>query len=110
MSDAQKAMAAAAAGEQTLEAPGLLDQIVEEGRLARDPESKARAKDMVSAFVNSVLADAPTVSRDAEALIKSQIARIDHLLSIQLNEIMHHSAFQKLEGSWRGLKHLMDQS
>jgi type VI secretion system protein ImpC len=109
MSDAQKAMAATAS-EQSVEKAGLLDQIVEEGRLARDPETRARARDMVSAFVNSVLADAPTVSRDAEALIKSQIARIDHLVSIQLNEILHHEAFQKLEGSWRGLKHLMDQS
>jgi type VI secretion system protein ImpC len=109
MSDAQKAMAATATS-QTVEQPGLLDQIVEEGRLARDPESRARAKDLLGAFVSSVLADAPSMSRDAEALIKSQIARIDHLLSIQLNEVMHHASFQKLEGSWRGLKHLMDQS
>ena len=38
------------------------------------------------------------------------IAQIDHLLSLQLNEIMHHPEFQKLEGSWRGLKYLMDNS
>ena len=51
-----------------------------------------------------------TVSHDAEAMINARIAQIDHLLSIQLNEILHHAAFQKLEGSWRGLKYLMDQS
>ena len=51
-----------------------------------------------------------TVSKDAEAMINARIAQIDHLLSIQLNEILHHAAFQKLEGSWRGLQHLMDQS
>jgi type VI secretion system protein ImpC len=27
-----------------------------------------------------------------------------------LNEILHHPAFQKLEGSWRGIKYMMDQS
>jgi len=43
-------------------------------------------------------------------MINARIAQIDHLLSIQLNEIMHHASFQKLEGSWRGLKHLMDHS
>ena len=43
-------------------------------------------------------------------MINARIAQIDHLLSIQLNEIMHHPAFQKLEGSWRGLKYLMDNS
>ena len=51
-----------------------------------------------------------TVSRDAEAMINARIAQIDHLLSIQLNEILHHPTFQKLEGSWRGLKYLLDQS
>src|SRR5438046_10689163 len=51
-----------------------------------------------------------TVTRDAETMSTARIALIDHLLSIQLNEILHHPSFQKLEGSWRGLKYLMDQS
>jgi type VI secretion system protein ImpC len=29
---------------------------------------------------------------------------------LQINEILHNSAFQKLEGSWRGLQHLASQS
>jgi type VI secretion system protein ImpC len=32
------------------------------------------------------------------------------LISLQLNEVLHHEAFQKLEGTWRGLKYLLDQS
>jgi type VI secretion system protein ImpC len=51
-----------------------------------------------------------TVTKDAETMINQRIAQIDHLLSIQVNEIMHHAAFQKLEASWRGLKYLLDQS
>ncbi|HEY2014933.1 MAG TPA: type VI secretion system contractile sheath large subunit, partial [Bryobacteraceae bacterium] len=51
-----------------------------------------------------------TVSKDAEAMITARIAQIDHLLSIQLNEVLHAQPFQKLEGTWRGLKYLMDQS
>jgi type VI secretion system protein ImpC len=43
-------------------------------------------------------------------MINARIAQIDHLISIQLNEILHHESFQKLEGSWRGLKYLMDNS
>ena len=31
-------------------------------------------------------------------MINARIAQIDHLLSLQLNEIMHHPEFQKLEG------------
>jgi len=51
-----------------------------------------------------------TVSRDAEATIQARIAQIDRLLSLQLNEVLHHPSFQKLEGTWRGIKYLMDQS
>ena len=51
-----------------------------------------------------------TIARDAEMMINARIAQIDHLVSLQLNEIMHNAAFQKLEGSWRGVKYLMDQS
>src|SRR5678815_6144472 len=31
-------------------------------------------------------------------------------VSLQVNEILHHAEFQRLEASWRGLKYLMSQS
>jgi type VI secretion system protein ImpC len=107
-SEAQKA--AQQGSEQTLESTGLLDQIVEEGKLARDPASRERGKNLVREFVAQVLEGAMTVSKDAEAMINARIAQIDHLVSLQLNEVLHAAPFQKLEGSWRGLKYLMDQS
>src|ERR1039457_5444080 len=108
MSEVQKA-APAQPVEQTVE-HSLLDQIVEEGRMARDPAAKERGKDLVKEFVNQVLEGAMTVSKDAEMMINARIAQIDHLVSLQLNEVLHAKQFQKLEGSWRGLKYLMDQS
>jgi type VI secretion system protein ImpC len=109
MSDAQKATSSLQATETTEEV-SLLDQIVQEGRLARDPAAKERGKNLVKEFVSQVLEGAMTVSKDAEAMISARIAQIDHLVSIQLNEVLHHPDFQKLEGTWRGLKYLMDQS
>jgi len=109
MSDPQKAVLGQTAGEETAE-HSLLDQIVEEGRLARDPASRERGRNLVKEFVAQVLEGAMTVSKDAEAMINARIAQIDHLVSIQLNEVLHHKDFQKLEGSWRGLKYLLDQS
>jgi type VI secretion system protein ImpC len=101
----------AAAKEQVLEKSGsLLDKIVDEGRLAKDEGAKGRGKDLVKEFVAQVLEGSMTVTRDAETMINARIAQIDHLLSIQLNEILHDPSFQKLEGSWRGLKYLLDQS
>jgi type VI secretion system protein ImpC len=83
---------------------------VEQGRLARDPAARERGKNLVKEFVQQVLEGAMTVSKDAEAMINARIAQIDHLVSLQLNEVMHNPAFQELEGSWRGLKFLLDHS
>src|SRR5580698_5917378 len=109
MADAKQTAAAQEATEQVVES-SLLDQIVEEGRLAKDDSARERGKGLVKEFVAQVLEGSMTVTRDAETMINSRIAQIDHLLSIQLNEILHHPQFQKLEGSWRGLKYMLDQS
>src|SRR5277367_6825092 len=104
--------AAAAAGqavEQQAE-QSLLDQIVSQGRFNRDAATLERGRDMVKEFVSQVLEGHMTLTRDAEASIQARIAQIDHLISLQLNEVLHYPAFQKLEGTWRGLKYLIDQS
>jgi type VI secretion system protein ImpC len=109
MADTQSAVAPATASEQVLE-KGLLDQIVEEGRFGVEPASKERGKNLIKEFVAQVLDGSMTIARDAEMMINARIAQIDHLVSLQLNEVMHNAAFQKLEGTWRGVKYLMDQS
>jgi type VI secretion system protein ImpC len=102
---AQPAQAEAAEQERSL-----LDQIMEEGRLARDESQKEYARDLVSEFVKQIMEGTMVVSKDTEAMINARIAQIDKLLSVQLNEIMHHPDFQKLEGSWRGLNYLVMNS
>src|SRR6202451_2111574 len=108
MADAKKQAASTTTIEK--EQVGLLDQIVESGRFGQEASAKERGKNLVKEFVAQVLDGSMTVAKDAEMMINARIAQIDHLLSIQLNEILHHAAFQKLEGSWRGLKYLLDQS
>jgi type VI secretion system protein ImpC len=125
MADAQAA-SPAAVSEQS-EQISLLDQIVnqvhsgpepssnlspaelEEAKAARQ-RSRQRGKDLIKEFIAQVLDGTITVAKDAEMMINARIAQIDHLVSLQLNEIMHHPSLQKLEGTWRGLKYLMDQS
>ncbi len=107
MAEMEKAAATAAAGQTT--ESGLLDQIVAQGRYA-DTAARERGRDLVKEFVAQVLDGSMTVARDADQMITARIAQIDHLVSLQLNEVLHHPQFQKLEGTWRGLKYLMDQS
>ncbi|BAH40913.1 MAG TPA: type VI secretion system contractile sheath large subunit [Gemmatimonas aurantiaca] len=88
----------------------LLDQIVEQGRMGKDADAKSKGKDLVKRFVSEVLEGSITINRDTETMINARIAQIDHLLSLQLNEILHHPEFQRLESSWRGLQYLIKNS
>jgi type VI secretion system protein ImpC len=106
MAEAKSAKKGAAV--ETTQEVGLLDQILDEGRFAES--TKERGKDLIKEFVSQVIDGSMTVAKDAELMIIARIAQIDHLLSIQVSEILHHPDFQKLEGSWRGLHHLVHQS
>jgi len=101
-----------AKAQATTAAPAgsILDEIVEQGRLGKDEGARQRGRDLVSQVVRQVLDGQMTVSRDLEAAIESRIAQIDHLLSLQLNEILHHPRFQQLEATWRGIRYLMENS
>lgn len=99
-----------ALAEEVQKEGSLLDAIVAESRIARSETERSRAKDLISEFVQQVLEGAVVVKKDLETAINARIAAIDELLSAQLNEVIHAPEFQKLEGSWRGLRYLVDQS
>jgi type VI secretion system protein ImpC len=88
----------------------LLDQIVDQGRFGSEPAARERGKGLVKSFVEEVLKGEIRIAADTEAMINARIAQLDHLVSIQLNEIMHHPELQQLESAWRGLKYLLSQS
>ena len=98
---------ATANGTATL---SLLDKIVLEGKMARDPSQKAYAQDLVGEFVGQVLDEGMKVSADTVKSIKDRIAQIDQLITNQLNEIMHSPDFQRIEAAWRGLSYLVMNS
>jgi type VI secretion system protein ImpC len=108
-SDAEKAKTESTVTQEQAE-PSILSRILEEGRLARNEVQAQQARDMISEFVQQIMQGEMVVSKDTEAMINARIAQIDKLLTVQLNEIIHAEDFQKLEGSWRGLRHLVFES
>lgn len=50
------------------------------------------------------------INEDVIKTIHAIIAKLDSLLTNQINEIIHHPDFQKLESSWRGLEYLLKNS
>jgi type VI secretion system protein ImpC len=105
MSKTEQQAAQAAASETSL-----LEQIVDQGRFGAEAPARERGRGLVRRFVEEVLEGTITVKPDTEAMLNARIAEIDRLISLQLNEIMHHPDLQKLEGTWRGLKYLLGQT
>ncbi len=111
MADKEEQTAAESArAEEVKEEKSLLDRIIEDGRMAREESQREWAKDVIGEFVSQVMEGVITVSKDTEAMINARISQIDQLISRQLNEVLHHPDFQKLEASWRGLHYLVQQS
>jgi len=96
--------------EEQAQEVSLLDQILTEGRLARDEYQKEGAKNMIAEFVGQVMSGEIVMSKNMDVAINARIAEIDRLVTAQMNAIMHHEDFQKLEGSWRGIHHLVKNS
>ncbi|MBV8457976.1 MAG: type VI secretion system contractile sheath large subunit [Acetobacteraceae bacterium] len=91
---------------ETVEGMNFLDQVVAATRQT-EPD---RAQELVKTLVSEALAGTVTFDRNLGRTIDRAIAAIDAKLSAQLNAIMHHPRFLQLEGSWRGLNHLVMNS
>jgi type VI secretion system protein ImpC len=64
----------------------------------------------VQTLAEQVLKETSVVSDDAVETIEGIIAEIDRKLTEQVNLILHHEQFQKLEGTWRGLHYLVNNT
>lgn len=106
MSSAQQS---GAAGAQASETTSLLDQVISATK-PQDQKEADRAKNYFKQFLESAVKPGQVVSKDVETNIKFWIGELDKTLTAQLNQIMHHPDFQKLESTWRGLHYLVHQS
>lgn len=73
-------------------------------------EAKTAVQAAVQTLAQQALSLSMTVSNDAYKAIESIIAEIDTRLSEQINNIIHHPDFLKLESAWRGLHYLVNNT
>ena len=69
-----------------------------------------QAQDLIANLAKQAGTGMVKWDRNLTVTINKAINQIDALMSKQLSAIMHHEKFQKLEGSWRGLHHLIMNS
>ncbi|WP_270937155.1 type VI secretion system contractile sheath large subunit [Falsiroseomonas oryzae] len=102
----EAASSAAGAATTTEGSLGLLDQVVSATK-ATEPD---RAQDLVKNLVEQALQGTVTFDKNLSRTFDRAIAAIDAKVSAQLNAIMHDPKFTKLEGTWRGLHYLVQNS
>ncbi|MCX8744664.1 type VI secretion system contractile sheath large subunit [Snodgrassella sp. B3882] len=64
----------------------------------------------INVFLKMIQDSSQTVDRLDKTLLDFHIAKLDKLISNQLDNILHHPEFQAIEGTWRGLKFLVDRT
>lgn len=111
MSDeAQEGIDAAAEEAATAEL-SLLEGIMAETKMRPSDEGYDIAKRGVEHFIAEMLEQGADADEKVDKSVADRmIAQIDEKLSSQLDEILHHEEFQKMESSWRGLKLLIDRT
>lgn len=64
----------------------------------------------VKTLAEQALESSVVVSNDVVNTINAIMAEIDRKLTEQINLILHHPDFQQLEGAWRGLSYLVNNT
>ena len=77
---------------------------------ARDTQKQTAVQNAIRTLAQQALASTQLISTDVTRTISAMIAEIDRKLSEQINRIMHHEDFKALEGTWRGLHHLVNNT
>lgn len=102
MSEAQRQ----AAATTTTQEASILDQAI---GLTKQTD-RDTAADLIKTLTEQALQGTVRFDRNLTKTIQQAVAGIDKKMSAQLAEIMHNEKFLKLEGSWRGLHHLVMNS
>ena len=76
----------------------------------KSDQAKTAVESAVKTLAEQALANTGLISDDALRSIESIVAEIDKKLTDQVNEIIHHEEYQKLESSWRGLAYTVNNS
>ncbi len=75
-----------------------------------DIPCESRLTAALQVFLDLASQDAELVERIDKTLLDEYIARIDAAVSQQLDAVLHHPDFQRIEAAWRSLRFLVERS
>lgn len=88
---------------------GDINAFLDDAALSDAPAGE-RLTAAMQVFMDCIRKSGEPVEKLDKALIDYHIAELDYQISRQLDAVMHHEAFQKVESLWRGLKQLVDST
>jgi type VI secretion system protein ImpC len=94
---------------ETIESDDFASLLQQEFKPKSD-RAKEEVESAVHTLAQQVLEGEALLADDVIGTINAIIAEIDAKLTEQINHIMHHEDFRKLEGAWRGLHHLVNNT
>ena len=90
--------------------PSEFDSLLNKEFKPKSEQAGEAIKNAVSTLAQHVLDRKDIIADEPIKMIEAIRAEIDRKLSEQINKIVHHEDFQKLEGTWRGLHHLVNNT
>ena len=109
MAEAEKDQQQAAA--ETAADESLVGSILQETlKMKPADEEYAIARQGMAAFIAELMTPERKGERIQQKMVDEMIAEIDQKMSKQLDQILHHETFQKMESAWRGLKFVVDRT
>ncbi|MBS0428107.1 MAG: type VI secretion system contractile sheath large subunit [Proteobacteria bacterium] len=76
----------------------------------RSDEAKSAVEQAVQTLAQQALSQTQLIGKDVTKSIEAMIAAIDAKLTEQINKIIHHPEYQKLESAWRGLHYMVNNT
>ncbi|WP_234197432.1 type VI secretion system contractile sheath large subunit [Pseudacidovorax sp. NFM-22] len=76
----------------------------------RSDEAKSAVETAVLTLAQQALSNTALIGKDVTQSIQAMIAAIDAKLTEQVNKIIHHPDYQKLESAWRGLHYMVNNT
>jgi type VI secretion system protein ImpC len=99
-----------AAVAQTTETASDFSALLKKEFKPKSDRAREEVENAVRTLAAQVLEDKDLIADDAVNSINAIIAEIDRKLAEQINLIIHNAQFQALEGSWRGLHYLVNNT
>ena len=90
--------------------PSEFESLINKEFRPKTEQAKTAVQEAVKTLAEQAIGAGSLISNDVLLTIESLIGELDRKLSEQINLIIHHDDFRNLEGTWRGLYHLVSNT